>query len=150
MHKLKKTQEKGLAEKSKAVSVADRRGLQGCGTSRLARCLDTRLTDGGKVVSPTHRPRCTPHKHFSPSGNHFFQRLSKLQDLVRPQGLGARKFVHLTGFRTRDLPDCSIAPWRVWNTVHSPGLKKATILIRFVTLSRHTMECRDGWKAQNN
>jgi hypothetical protein len=28
--------------------------------------------DGGKVVSPTHRPRSTPQKHyFSASGTHF-------------------------------------------------------------------------------
>jgi hypothetical protein len=25
--------------------------------------LDNRLTDGGKVVSPTHRPHFTPQKH---------------------------------------------------------------------------------------
>jgi hypothetical protein len=31
-----------------------------------------RLTDGGKVVSPTHRPHFTPQKHnFSASGTHF-------------------------------------------------------------------------------
>jgi hypothetical protein len=35
-------------------------------------CLDSRLTDGGKVVSPTHRPRSTPQKHyFSAFGPHF-------------------------------------------------------------------------------
>jgi hypothetical protein len=35
-------------------------------------CLDNRLTDGGKVVSPTHRPLSTPHKHyFSAFGTHF-------------------------------------------------------------------------------
>jgi hypothetical protein len=31
---------------------------------RIPHCLDNRLTDGGKVVSPTHRPRSTPHKHY--------------------------------------------------------------------------------------
>jgi hypothetical protein len=31
-----------------------------------------RLTDVGKVVSPTHRPLSTAHKHyFSVSGTHF-------------------------------------------------------------------------------
>jgi hypothetical protein len=29
------------------------------------------LTDGGKVVSPTHRSRSTPQKHFSASDTHF-------------------------------------------------------------------------------
>jgi hypothetical protein len=34
--------------------------------------LDNRLTDGGTFVSPTHRPRSTPQKHyFSASGTHF-------------------------------------------------------------------------------
>jgi hypothetical protein len=35
-------------------------------------CLDNRLTDGGKVVSPTHRPHFTPQKHyyFYVSGTH--------------------------------------------------------------------------------
>jgi hypothetical protein len=37
---------------------------------RIPHCLDNRLTDGGEVVSLTHRPRSTPHKHFSASGTH--------------------------------------------------------------------------------
>jgi hypothetical protein len=39
---------------------------------RILHCLNSRLTDGGKVVSPTHRPRSTPQKHyFSASGTHL-------------------------------------------------------------------------------
>jgi hypothetical protein len=38
--------------------------LQGCEMLRIPRCLDNRLTDGGEVVSPSHRPRSTPQKHF--------------------------------------------------------------------------------------
>jgi hypothetical protein len=40
---------------------------------RIPHCLDNRLTDGGKVVSPTYRPHFTPQKHyyFSVSGTHF-------------------------------------------------------------------------------
>jgi hypothetical protein len=35
--------------------------------------LDSRLTDGGKVVSSMHRPHFTPQKHyyFFVSGTHF-------------------------------------------------------------------------------
>jgi hypothetical protein len=51
---------------------------------RIAHCLDSRLTDGGKVVCPTHQPHFTPQKHyFSASGTHFCWRLSKPQGLVR-------------------------------------------------------------------
>jgi hypothetical protein len=79
---------------------------------RIPHCLDNRLIDGRKVVSPTHRPRSTPPKHyFSASGTHFCQRLSKPHSLVRPQGLGKLKtFIHLIGSRTRDVPVCSIVP----------------------------------------
>jgi hypothetical protein len=57
---------------------------------RIPQCIDNRLTDGGKVVSHTQPPHFTPHKHyyFNVSGTHFCQRLSKPQDLVRPEGLG--------------------------------------------------------------
>jgi hypothetical protein len=59
---------------------------------RIAHSLDTRLTNGGKVVSLTLRPRSTPQKHyFSGSDTHFCYRLSKPQGLVRPQGLGKLK-----------------------------------------------------------
>jgi hypothetical protein len=39
---------------------------------RIPHCLDNRPTDDGEVVSPTHRPRSTPEKHyFSASGTNF-------------------------------------------------------------------------------
>jgi hypothetical protein len=54
--------------------------------------LDKRLTDGGKAVSPTHRSRSTPQKHyFSASGTHFCYRLSKPQVLVWLKGWGKLK-----------------------------------------------------------
>jgi hypothetical protein len=47
---------------------------------RIPHCLYNRLTDGGKVVSPKHRP------------------LSKRQGLVRLEGLGKlKKFIRLIG-----------------------------------------------------
>jgi hypothetical protein len=56
---------------------------------RMPHCLDIWLTDIGQVVSPTHWPRPASHKHyFSVSGTHSCQRLSKLQRLVRLEGLG--------------------------------------------------------------
>jgi hypothetical protein len=56
----------------KTLPVAGRGDLQGCQRLRIPHCLHSRLTDGGKVVSLTHRPRSTPQKHyFSASGIHF-------------------------------------------------------------------------------
>jgi hypothetical protein len=46
------------AQKSRALPVTGRGGPQGCEMSRTAHCLDSRLTDGGEVVSPTHLPFC--------------------------------------------------------------------------------------------
>jgi hypothetical protein len=64
-------------------------------------------------LSALHTGNCfTPQKHyFYASGTHFCQRLSKHQDLVRPEGLGKLiKIIHLIGSRTHDLPVCNIAP----------------------------------------
>jgi hypothetical protein len=58
---------------------------------RISHYLDSRLTDGGKVVSLTYRPPSTPQKHFSAPGTHFCYRLSKPQGLVRLEGLGKMK-----------------------------------------------------------
>jgi hypothetical protein len=75
---------------------------------RIPHCLDNRLTDGGKVVSPKPRPRSTPQKHyFFASGTDFRWRLSKPQGLVRLEGLdklNKKKIIHLIESRTRDLP----------------------------------------------
>jgi hypothetical protein len=57
---------------------------------RMPQCVDSRLIDGSKVVSPTHQPHFTPQEHyfvFNVSGTHFCYRLSKPQGLVRPEGL---------------------------------------------------------------
>jgi hypothetical protein len=43
-----------------------------CEMLKIIHCLDIRFTDGGKIVSPTHRPRSTLQKHyFSASGTYF-------------------------------------------------------------------------------
>jgi hypothetical protein len=55
-------------KKAKVISVTGREGPQGCETSRLPHFLDSRLTDGGEVVSLTRRPPFTPRKV---PGTHF-------------------------------------------------------------------------------
>jgi hypothetical protein len=66
---------------------------------RIPHCLDNRLTDGGKVVSPTHPPHFTPQKHhyFYVSGTHFCYRLNEPLGLVRQEGLGKLKNVTSSG-----------------------------------------------------
>jgi hypothetical protein len=62
-------------------------------------------------LSALRTGRCfTSQKHyFYVSGTHL--RLSKPQDLVRPEGLGNLiKIIHLIGSRTRDLTVGSMAP----------------------------------------
>jgi hypothetical protein len=77
---------------------------------RIPHCVDNRLRDGCKVVSPTHRMRSTSQKHYcSASGTHFCARLSETQDLVRLEELGkfgGKKTFHLNRYRTRDLSAC--------------------------------------------
>jgi hypothetical protein len=66
-----------------------------------------RLTDGGKVVSPTRRPLNTPRKIL---GTHFCNKLR------RPLGHSAagkiRQIEKSTSYvnRTGDLPACNIEP----------------------------------------
>jgi hypothetical protein len=50
--------------KGKDIPVTGRGGPSGCERSRLPHYLHKRLTDGGKVVSPTRRPPFTPRFLF--------------------------------------------------------------------------------------
>jgi hypothetical protein len=43
-----------------SIQATGHEGLYGCEMLSIPHCLGSRLTDGGKVVSPTHRPRFTP------------------------------------------------------------------------------------------
>jgi hypothetical protein len=77
---------------------------------RFPHFLESRHTDGDKIVSPTHRSRSTPQKlYFSAYGTHFCSKMSKPQGLVWPEGLDKlKKFINFIGSRTRYLPVCSI------------------------------------------
>jgi hypothetical protein len=54
----------GESSTAKAIPVTCRGGLWCCQMLKIPHCLDSRLTDGGKVVSPTHRLRSTTQKHY--------------------------------------------------------------------------------------
>jgi hypothetical protein len=101
-----------LKKKSNAIPITGRGALKDCETLRIPHSLDSPLTDGGKVVSPTYRPCSTPQKYyFSASGTHFCQRRRKPQGLVWPEQLGKlKKFIDFVGSRTRNLPACGIVP----------------------------------------
>jgi hypothetical protein len=60
---------------------------------KIPHCLDNGITDGGKVVRPTHPLHSTSQKHYClyVSGTHFCYRLSKPQGLVRPEELSKFK-----------------------------------------------------------
>jgi hypothetical protein len=76
---------------------------------RIALCLGYRVTNGGKVVSATHRPLSIPQEHnFSASGTYF---CSKPEGLVRSEGkTKQRKIVDLIGSGTRYVPASCIVP----------------------------------------
>jgi hypothetical protein len=57
---------------SLAIPETGRGGLKDCEILWIPHCQDSRLTDGGKVLSPTHRPRSNLQEHyFSASGTQF-------------------------------------------------------------------------------
>jgi hypothetical protein len=59
-------------KESKAIPVPSRGILKGCDMLRIPHCLDSRLTDGGKFISPKHLPRSiTKKQYISLSDTHF-------------------------------------------------------------------------------
>jgi hypothetical protein len=55
----------------KAIHVAGCGGLYGCEKLNIPHYLDSRLTYGGKIISPTRRPRSISQYFSSSSGTHF-------------------------------------------------------------------------------
>jgi hypothetical protein len=98
-----------IQQKSKAISVLGRRGPYGCKTSSLLHFLDSRLTDGGEVVSLMHRTPATPPRRFliKFSGRD----LNQLQGKSGPGRIGSiKKSSDLIGNGSRGLPACNIMP----------------------------------------
>jgi hypothetical protein len=92
---------------------------------RIPHCLDSRLTDGGEVVSLTHRPLSTPQKLYFSTGRSLLPRnfifmflvLIFVRGRLTPGTSEAgsirqieKKFIHLIWHQTRDLPACSMVP----------------------------------------
>jgi hypothetical protein len=70
-------------------------------------CLDSRLTDGGKVVSPMRWPTFNPQKI---PGTHFCYRLSWPQGHSAAGRIRLIEKIHLIGTRSHDIPACNIVP----------------------------------------
>jgi hypothetical protein len=116
----------------------------------IPHCLDSRLTEGGEVVSLKHRPRTTPQKYFSVSGTHLCSSMSKPQGLVRPEGLRKLiKIIHLIGSQTRNLPAYSKVPLTLtcnvqytrnlcwsWLVPVDHALTHATTVVRYTASKR--------------
>jgi hypothetical protein len=97
---------------------------------RIPHCLDNRLTDRGKVVSSSHRPRSILQKHyFSVSGTHFCYRLSKPLGTVRPEALGKLiKKINSSNRVSNTRPSaCSILPRVVQLRYQLKGMLKRTV-----------------------
>jgi hypothetical protein len=118
---------------------------------RILYCLDSRLTDGCKVVRLTHRPRSTRQKYYSSaSGSNFCYRMSKPQGLVHLEGLGkfkkkklhAKKFIHLIGSRTGDLPACRIVPQQLHYRL--PSLDECIIVLKRKTSQSPSLSLRSS------
>jgi hypothetical protein len=58
---------------------------------RIPHCLDSRLTNRGKVVSPMHQLLSAPQKHiFSASGTHFLNILPEPLCILKQTTLGGK------------------------------------------------------------
>ena len=93
----------------KAIPVQAWTGPEGSREVEAPRFLRQSLHEGGKVVSPTHRPPLLLPGNIP--GTHFCYRL------IRPQGHSAygritsmKNSNDTIGNRTRDLPTCSVVP----------------------------------------
>jgi hypothetical protein len=75
---------------------------------RLPHYLDSRVTDGGKVVRLTHRPLFTPQE--DPWYSFLLEAESTPGHSAAGRIRSTEKANDLTGNRTRDLPVCSIVP----------------------------------------
>jgi hypothetical protein len=78
---------------------------------RIPHCIDNRLTDGGKAVSPTHRPRSSPQKLFVCLQYSFLLEAENTPGTIATGRFRSieKKFIDFVGSRTRDLPACNIA-----------------------------------------
>jgi hypothetical protein len=111
--------------KCKTIPVTGRRDLWGCEILKTSHCIESRLTNGGKIISLTCRPPIYSQKYcVCASGTHFCSRLSKRQGLVRPEGLGeVMTIIHLTEWCIRSHSCCDAKSRKgfAWETCAAKG-----------------------------
>jgi hypothetical protein len=71
--------------KSKAILAPGHGGLYGCEMLRIAHCVDSWLTDGGKVVSLLRRVSSLPRRIIR--GTYFYWRLIQFKGNSEAGGL---------------------------------------------------------------
>jgi hypothetical protein len=97
-----------MLSKSKAIPLTDTGGPYGCETSTFPHFLDSRLIDGGEVVSFTP---LSPIVLRKTPATHFCLRLSRTQARNAAGRIRSiEKSNNVIENPTRDLPACSIVP----------------------------------------
>jgi hypothetical protein len=118
-----------MNKKDKVTPVNVCEDPKGCDTSRFPHLLDSRLTDGGEVVSLTRMPSFASREI---PGTYFCQRLSTSQDCSAAGRIRSIETSSgLFGNRTRDLSACNILPQPT--TLQREVTSDGTILIRIFT-----------------
>jgi hypothetical protein len=104
---------------------------------RIPHCLDNRHTNGGKVVSLTHRPLSDPQKHYLyASDTHFCKGLSEPQGLVRLER--SRKLK--TSLTSSDLEPAT-STWTCilkWTRLFAPFAHKSRDIYHYANAGYHS------------
>jgi hypothetical protein len=123
---------------------------------RIPHCLDSRLVDGGNVVSLTHPPHFTPQKHyyFNVSGAHFCEWYAALpkvtwvaqwQDGCNPyypvmlsKSCGLQESVFWTGRVASEVSSCQSATHSTYSSRSPTGQHYLTRLVHLHASARIT------------
>jgi hypothetical protein len=105
---------------------------------RIPHCLDNRLIDGGKVVSPTHRPHFTPQKYTHTHTHTHTQCVHKVYSGFWK--ILARKQIELATCGLRQITA------KLWKFFHWPQYTSMWApLVARITSRRYSSPCHVLW-----